>query len=215
MLEKQGKLTAMTEWLLRHACRHFLQWRKMGFLPQLLGIPIVLQQLESISFIYHLSQMLQELHFSPEWLMLQVQDTPGYTQNDTQTENLEKSFRMLKYLGIKIALNNFDGGYFSLRCLKQFPVDYLKLDPYFVKDIVNSKDDSKEGSKESIAIIKSILFLAEHTTTTMIALGVDTQEQQHLLSKLGCILMEGDYFGTPMLEEEVLQKIQKITEVET
>lgn len=193
LAEKQGKLNHISEWSLRIACKQFLHWRSLGFYSEMISIPLSMKQLESINFVYQLSQILQDLNFKPEWLLLEISETaPPF-------EALEKSFNMLKYLGVKIAISDFGAGSFPLYYLKNFSFDYLKLDSFLVKDLVTNQ--------QSVAIIQSILFLADNLSCQVIVQDVETEEQRTLLKELGCYLMQGELLGAPLSEQEVADKM--------
>lgn len=192
--EKQGKLNVISEWLLRSACKHFLSWRKFDFNPMLLGIPLFLKQLENSQFIYHISHILQELQFNPAWLLFEIKDDEALS-----LDILEKAFNMLTYLNVKLAIANFGSAPFSLRDLKHFTVNYLKLDPFFIDHI---EDDHK-----AIELINSILFLANSLSIELVVQGVETQQQLDILKKLNCTLMQGSQLSAPILERDVLKKM--------
>jgi diguanylate cyclase (GGDEF)-like protein len=191
--EKQHKSNVVSEWLLRHACQQFMQWRTRGFLPEMLGITLSLKQLDNSHFIYRISQVLQELSFKPEWLVLEI-----YENAPLVPATLEKAFNMLRYMGVKIAIDNFGSGTFSLCHLKDYPVDYIKLDKLFVENLTHAR---------TIALIESIVELAKHLSMQVLVHGVDTQEQADQLQKLGCVLMQGKLYGEPLPEAEVINKM--------
>jgi EAL domain-containing protein (putative c-di-GMP-specific phosphodiesterase class I) len=111
---------------------------------------------------------------------------------------LEKAFNMLRYMGVKIAIDNFGSGTFSLCHLKDYPVDYIKLDKLFVENLTHAR---------TIALIESIVELAKHLSMQVLVHGVDTQEQADQLQKLGCVLMQGKLYGEPLPEAEVINKM--------
>lgn len=191
---KQGKLNAITEWMLQNACRQFLHWRSLGFQPRMLGIPILLGQLESSQFIYRFSQILQELSFDPSWLLLEIREHASLASFDI----MEKAFNMLTYLGVNIAIDEFGGGSFSLRYFKNFKIQYLRLDNAFADDVALN-DQTK-------ALIKSIIVLAENLTIQLIVPGVISQEQMEVLQSLGVVYMQGKLLGDPLSEREVTTK---------
>jgi diguanylate cyclase (GGDEF)-like protein len=197
---KQGKLNVITEWLLRSACEQFLQWQSLGFKPQFISIPLAVKQLENTHFIYRISQMLQELKFDPQCLILALKDISSLTTQDV----LEKSLNMLKYINVKLAVDDFGANSFALRDLKNITVDYLRLDPSFVADI--------EKNPQSLALIKSIVFLAENMQVKLIAQGIESEQQAILLREQGCTLMQGQLMGAALPEKNVLDILVETTE---
>ena len=194
-MEKQRKLNSISEWLLQMACKQFLHWRSLEFRPDFICLPLTIKQLENSHFIYRISQILQELNFEPTWLLLEIQESA----TPFDANGLEKSLNMLSYLGIKIAIDQFGSGVFSLNHLKQFSVNYLKLAPFLIENI--------ETDQQAIAIIKSILFLAKNLSMHVIAQGVESDQQMQKLKELGCTLMQGLRLGAPLSESEIEKKM--------
>lgn len=197
--ERQRSLNSISEWLLRNACRQFLYWRSLGFNPECIGIPLSIKQLENTQFIYRLSQVLQELEFNPEWLLLEIEESFSHVSFDV----LEKAFNMLQYLGVKIAIDNFGSGSLSLRYLKNLKISYLKLDRSFVDDIVQN-----ERTK---ALLKSVVSLAQNLTMQVIAQGVESDDQLAAVKQLGCTIMQGQQLGAPISERDVVGKMTAST----
>ncbi len=193
--EKQRKLNLLSEWLLQSACRQFKHWHSLGFTPDFLGIPLTMTQLEHSQFIYRLSQILQELAIKPECILLQIKESENVSLGA-----IEKAFNMLKFIGVKIAINNFGTNAFSLAFLKNFSIDFLKLDVSLVSDI--------ETNQQAVALLKSILILTKNMSIQAIAQGVESDNQITILKDLGCILMQGQLLGAPLSEQEVTDKIQ-------
>lgn len=193
--EKQRKLNAISEWLIKTACQQFMHWRSLGFTPPLLAIPICLKQLETTHFIYRISQILQESKLPHECLLLEIKESTTQLPFDI----LEKAFNMLKYLNVKLALDNFGLGSFSIGFLKNLQVDYLKLDSSVTEDVLDNK--------RTADLVKSINFLADNLQMQVIAQGVESQQQIKRLKELGCHLMQGRCFGEPLEEDKVVEKM--------
>jgi diguanylate cyclase (GGDEF)-like protein len=185
------KLNKITEGVLAQACKKFLQWREQGAKPQMLGIPVLLKQLEHTQFIYRLSQIMQEMKVQPDWVMLEVKESNVPVSLDI----LEKSFNMLHYLGVKIAIDNFGSGSFSLRYLKSFSIDYLKLDPGLIGDIAHSE--------ETQSLVKAMALFAGNLSIEVIATGVESDDQAKVLKDLGIVLMQGRFISAPLTEIEM------------
>lgn len=197
LMEKQRKTNVIFEWLLRSACTQFLKWRSSGLNTALLGIPISVRELENSHFVYRLQQILQELQYKPEWILLEVREG----QEASSFETMEKAFNMLKYLGVKIAIDHFGLGHFSLSHLKNFAIHYLKLDSSLIENIY------PDGSQQTLALIKGLVFLAHSMSMRVIIQGVESEQQMTILKGLGCSLMQGQFLGGPLSEREVTSKI--------
>lgn len=193
--DKQHKLDVLTEWLLKNACRQFLEWRKLGFYPDLLGIPLSIKQLENSHFIYRISQILQELEFKPEWLLLELRG--GSVELPFNV--LEKAFNMLKFIGLKVAINDFGAGFFPLYYLKNFTIHYLKLDRSLIDEI--------ETNHQAVALLEALVFLAQKMSMQLIVQGVESEQQVMILKELDFILMQGQQLGVPLSEREVASKM--------
>lgn len=195
LAEKQRKLHIISEWLLRNACQQFLHWRSLGFSVELLGIPLFMKQLESSQFIYRISQILQELNFKPEWLMLEIKDNLSVTSFDV----IEKALNMLQYMGVKIAIENFGRGSFSLCHLKNAAIHYLKLDSALIDDV--------DTNPKAVALVKSVVLMAQSLSMEVIVQGVDSAEQAEALKAAGCSWMQGGQLGGVISGHDVTIKI--------
>lgn len=194
--EKQRKLNALTEWLLKNACQQYLHWNSLGFYPECIGITVSVKQLENSQFIYRLSQIMQELAFKPECLLLAIKDDPAHLPQDA----LDKAFNMLHYLGVKLAAENFGADQFSLSSLKTFPLHYLKTDPSLAVGI-----EKKEA--QAMAIIESLVLLCTRLNMHLIIQGVTSAEQTQILREIGCIYLQGPALGGPYSDQDVAKKL--------
>lgn len=195
LAKRQHKLNAVSEWLIKNACLQFMQWQKLDFQAEFLSVPLSVHQLENSRLVYQLSLILQELKFNPKSLLIEV-------KVDTEVKSfaaLEKSFNMLKYLGIKITLDGFGGHYASLAYLKYLQPDYLKLDEILVSNL--------QDNKRAILIIENIMQLAQRLQVELIVPAVNDEATFQLLKQLGIEYMQGAYLGLPILSEQVGAKI--------
>lgn len=193
--EKQRKLNILSGWLLKNACKQFLEWRDQGFSPAFLAIPLSIKQLENSQFVYQLSQILQELHFNPACLLIEIKES--WFQESM--EILEKAFNMLSYLKVNLALDDFGSGSFALRYLKNGAIKYLKLSPALVDDVVENE--------QTRVLIQSILHFGGTMGIQVVVQGVESEVQMDVLKKMGCTLVQGSYIGAPLTAQALLQKI--------
>lgn len=193
--DKHHKLNKITERVLRESCRKFINWRTLGLKPQMLSLAISLKQLENAQFVYNISQILLEMKMQPEWLMLEIHESAEQLSLDI----LEKSFNMLQYMGVRIALDNFGSTSFPLRYLKAFTVGYLKLDAALVADVVLNE--------KSRAVIKGVAAFARELSLQVIATGVESDSQAAVLRELGVNLMQGQLMSRPLSEAEMTDKM--------
>ncbi|MBA3660876.1 MAG: EAL domain-containing protein [Gammaproteobacteria bacterium] len=193
--DKQRKLNVITEWLIKAACQQFLKWEHLESKPLYVGVPIFLKQLESTQFIYRISQILQELGFKPERLLLEIK----MNEAEIPYSSLIKAFNMLHYMGIKIALDHFGSDTFALSYLKNVSLHYLRLDPKLIEDITTNQ--------KTVALIKSIQLLAQNLSIDLIVQGVETKEQANELKLLGCHLLEGHLISPAVSAYEIEQRM--------
>lgn len=188
--DKQGKLNQISEWMLEKACKKYLQWRAQGFEPGLLGVPVAFTQIKNPHFIYKISQMMQELDFKPDWLLLQVREGGDPIAGDV----LEKAYNMLDYLQIRLALDDFGAGAISFHHLKHFPVNFLKLHPDLIQDIQNN-----QRTRE---LVRALAVMADSLSSPLMIQGVNDADQLLILKELGCYLLMGQYVGEACSETE-------------
>jgi diguanylate cyclase len=194
LAERQRKVNMVSEWLLQHACKQYLKWHALDFKPALLGMSLSIKQLEHSHFIYRLSQIMQELGFKPEALLLEMK--PSTTE--LSFEIIEKALNMLKYMGVKIAIDDFGTGLFSLRHLRNVAIHYLKLDALLTDDIDHEK---------AVALIRALVSFAQSLSMEMIAQGIQSEDQVALLKDSGCKLMQGGLFSESLSEQDVIAKM--------
>lgn len=190
LAENSGKIIEIGEWTLRKIFQDFKQWEEQGLIPLTASLKISLRQLENPHFIYKINQILHETQFEHARLVVEVAEVslvPNF-------ELIEKALYMLKHVGVQISINEFGSGHLALQHLRRFPFDYLKIDSSLVQDITINK--------ESAAIVKLIINLAQSLQLTVIAEGVEARNQMLLLRELGCSIMQGRLFSGPRRAEE-------------
>ncbi|MGC5327472.1 EAL domain-containing protein [Brevibacillus sp. SYSU BS000544] len=189
--EETGLIIPIGEWVLRTACRQNKLWQEQG-LPK---IPIAVNlspfQFQQQNIIHQVANALIETGLDPRYLVLEVTESMAMQQVDTVIEKLQE----LKEMGIQISIDDFGTGYSSLSYLRKFPIDSLKIDQSFVREIVDSPDD--------IAIVKAIIVMARSLKRSVIAEGVETEEQMSLLRELGCKKMQGYLFSKPIPRQQM------------
>jgi diguanylate cyclase (GGDEF)-like protein len=184
--EETGLIVAMGEWVLEEACRQKKAWRDAG-LP---GIDIAIN-LASPSFrkpdlVERVAAMLQHYGVPPAELCLEATESILMRDADVTMATLKR----LRDLGVKLSVDDFGTGYSSLSYLRRFPINQLKIDRSFVKDITVCADDA--------AIVTAIVSLAHTLKLEVVAEGVETLEQARRLAEQGCRMMQGFYFARPL-----------------
>ena len=195
--EESGLIIEIDKLVMIQAMKQVALWYKKGLKPGILALNLSMKQLNDKGFIPYLLQCMKDTMFEPTWLELEV--TEGQVMSNP--ENSIIKLHKLHSLGIEIAIDDFGTGYSSLSYLKKLPLDKLKIDQSFVRDIPVDEDD--------MAITKAIIALGKSLNLKLIAEGVETEEQKDFLIENGCELVQGYLFSRPLpadAMEELLQE---------
>lgn len=195
LLELSGKIVNVGDWVTREACRQLSQWKQRG-LDIRLAVNISAIQFQELCFVENLTAQLKEYQIDPSRLELEITEGVLVENVDIVTRKLQK----MNELGVRISVDDFGTGYSSLSYLKQFPIDKLKIDRAFVKDMPHADDG---------VIASSIIALSDALGITVIAEGVETRAQLDLLSEFGCEQYQGYLFSRPVSAEEFVQLLEK------
>jgi diguanylate cyclase (GGDEF)-like protein/PAS domain S-box-containing protein len=193
LAEETGLIFPIGEWVLKTACRQTMIWHEAGFPSLRLGVNVSGQQFQDAFFFEKLSAVLQELNFKPCWLDLEI--TESVVMRDVRDTILK--IRQLHNVGIIVAIDDFGTGYSSLSYLRDFPVDQLKIDQSFVRNLPGSAGDAN--------IARHIVDLAHQLDIRVVAEGVETPEQLRFLRDIGCDEVQGFLLAKPLPVEEFHQ----------
>lgn len=183
LAEDSGLIIVLGDWVLRTGCSQNMAWQDKGLAPMRLSVNFSARQFQQPSFIASVAEILKETNLDPRWLELELTESSIMKEPEQAIEKLHE----LKLMGIKVAIDDFGTGYSSLNYLKRFPIDTLKIDRTFVSDVCKDPHDT--------AIVRAIIDLGHALDLTVIAEGVETQEQLHYLSSLGCDVVQGFLFS--------------------
>jgi len=183
--ETSGLMLGVGEWVLRAAFRQQVDWQRLGR-PLRLAVNISALQFRHVNFIATLSDLLQETGADPRCIELEITESALMQMGEGMVERLQQ----LKRLGFTLALDDFGTGYSSLAYLKRFPIERLKLDRSFVRDLPDDADDC--------AIAQATLSMARDLGMDVVAEGVETEAQRDYLTEAGCALLQGYLFGRPV-----------------
>ncbi|VAX10772.1 diguanylate cyclase/phosphodiesterase (GGDEF & EAL domains) with PAS/PAC sensor(s) [hydrothermal vent metagenome] len=192
--EECGLILQIGEWVLHNVCIHLKRWVQAGLLasPQRVAINISPKQLRQPNFFAKFRAILEEHGIDPSLLELEI------TENLllTDIEDTANKMNQLKELGVLIAVDDFGTGYSSLSYIKRLPLDILKIDRSFVRDVNDDPNDA--------GIVDTIIAMARHMELDIIAEGVETREQLNFLIARDCNRFQGYYFSRPLPEDELL-----------
>jgi diguanylate cyclase (GGDEF)-like protein/PAS domain S-box-containing protein len=183
LLEEHGKMVEVGRWVLRTACAQNVQWQAQGLPKVTVAVNLSAQQFYRGDIVRTVREALDETGLAPQWLELEL--TESLTLDDTETTM--RIMRELKALGVMLSLDDFGTGWSSLGYLKRFPLDRIKIDRSFVRDIVNDRSTA--------AIVHSILDLARSLDLDCVAEGVETHEQLEHLRGEHCPGIQGFLFS--------------------
>ena len=188
--EECGLIVPMGEWILRTACAQMKQWHDAGHTRLRIAVNLSPRQFQQRDLPAMIERVLGETGLSPSMLDIEITESAAM-------QNAEQSLaimRKLKEMGVRISIDDFGTGYSSLSYLKRFPIDTVKIDQNFVRDIVQSSNDA--------AIVTAVISMARALKLGVIAEGVETQEQLDFLEREQCETIQGFLYSRPVPAEE-------------
>ena len=195
--EENGLVVPINEWVLREACRQAKSWQLRGQPPIRIGVNLSSIQFFKQNVPLMVTKVLADTGLEP-WL-LDLELTESIVMHDA--EAVAKDLQQLRELGVGISIDDFGTRYSTLAYVKHFPVDRLKIDQCFVRDITTNPSDA--------AIVRAIVSLGHSLDLKIVAEGVETIEQAALLRAESCDEAQGFYFAAPMPPEEVITFFSK------
>ena len=191
LAEESGLIVQIGEWVLKTACEQNKRWRDEGIAPLRVAVNLSARQFMQKTLLGDVARIIAQSGLTPDCLELEITESLVMTNPEHATETLHK----LKAMGISLSIDDFGTGYSSLAYLKRFPIDCVKIDRSFIKDIPIEADD--------MAITKGIIALGHSLRLKIIAEGVETKEQQDFLRSNGCDEMQGFLFSKPLPAEQI------------
>lgn len=183
--EETGLAVPMTRWMLTEACRQNLRWIRAGLMRLPVSVNLSAGVFQSRSLIVMVRRALDETGLPPELLELEVAESKVLYD----LEEIIEQFTELRSMGVRISMDNFGSGLSSLGALDRIPLDTLKIDQLFVREI---------GSASKRTVVRAIVVMASQLKLDVVAEGVERKEEIEALSSIGCELMQGYYYGKPM-----------------
>ncbi|MCK5508446.1 MAG: GGDEF domain-containing protein, partial [Desulfobacterales bacterium] len=195
--EETRLIIPIGEWVLRTACAQMAVWHKAGFNKIRVGVNLSSLQFRQGNIVKTIKNILATTGLDPQYLELELTES-------MVMQNVEETIAtlwQLKEMGLKLSIDDFGTGYSSMSYLKRFPLDTLKIDRSFIKDIMTDSSDA--------AITKATIGLAQGLELTTIAEGIETKEQLTFLRKQGCDQIQGYFISRPVPAEKVEQLFAK------
>ncbi|MCY2958563.1 MAG: EAL domain-containing protein [Planctomycetota bacterium] len=188
--EESGLIVPIGEWVLREACRQNQAWRAAGLRKVRMAVNLSSVQFRQPDLELRVARVLEETGLDPDGLELELTESMLLQDADATIETL----RTMKHMGIHLSIDDFGTGYSSLSYIKRFPVDALKIDQSFVREVLSSPEDS--------AITTSIVLMGKSLNLTVVAEGVETKSQLEFLRVLECDEAQGYLFSRPVTADQ-------------
>jgi diguanylate cyclase (GGDEF)-like protein/PAS domain S-box-containing protein len=193
LAEDTGFINQLGKWVLQESCRQMTRWQEAGLHVPKIAVNLSAKQFERGSIVNLVADILNETGLEPNRLQLEVTESVIMNTGDAMV-----FINDLHSIGVALAIDDFGTGYSSLAYLKQLPVQTLKIDRSFIKDI------STDANDEAIAI--AIIQLGKSMNLSVIAEGVETEEQASFLLRHGCNLAQGYFYSRPLSAQDLLAR---------
>ena len=191
LAEESGLILQIGQWVLESGCAQLSAWQNDSATGELeLAINVSAKQFHQTTFVAQVKHTLHRFAINPRRLKLELTESMLLDKTDTTIQTIQS----LKEIGLQFSLDDFGTGYSSLQYLKRLPLDQLKIDQSFVHDLAENNSDQ--------AIVQTIIAMAHSLNLDVIAEGVETKEQHHILLRKGCSRFQGYLFGKPIPIDE-------------
>ncbi len=190
LAEATGLIVQIDRFVMKTAMQQLSSWYEEGLNPGILAMNLAIKQLQKEDFIEVFQSLMQQTHCKSEWLELEV------TESQIM-KNPQEAIRILQQIsdiGVELAIDDFGTGYSSLAYLKRFPINKLKIDQAFIRDLPQDEEDT--------GIVKAVIALAQALNLKIIAEGVETVEQRDFLINNNCHNIQGYFYSKPLNADE-------------
>ncbi len=195
--EESGLIDAMGKWVLFEACRQAKAWQQEGLRPIRVAVNLAPSQFRLTNLVEQIREALAAAALDPRLLEVELTESAVMSDAEESVVILESISRM----GVLVSVDDFGTGYSSMSYLRRFPIDKLKIDRCFVKELTRRPEDA--------SIVRAIISLAHSLHLKVIAEGVETPEQLALLTELGCDQYQGFYFSPAVVPAQFVALVRK------
>jgi len=199
LAEETGLIVPLGEWVLREACRQARAWLDGGLKPGVVSVNLSARQFRQQDLVRMVSRILEETRLEPAYLEMELTESMVMHNVDSAIATLQG----LKSLGVRLSVDDFGTGYSSLSYLKDLPIDALKIDRSFVRDIGGGAE-AGEG-----VLAQAIISLGHNLHLKVVAEGVETDAQVRFLKRHGCDEVQGFLYGEPVAPEAHARLLDK------
>ncbi len=193
LLEETGLIVPVGEWVMRQACQQACAWQQQWKRPLRVTVNLSARQFSALNLTAQVTQLLKATQLDPALLEFEITESILMQQAESTIETLGR----LGAMGCRFAIDDFGTGYSSLAYLRRFPINVLKIDRSFVRDIPGDNDDA--------AIVSTIIAMAHNLKLQVVAEGVETEQQLAFLRASGCDSVQGYLFSRPVPAAEFLR----------
>lgn len=197
LAEESGMIVQIGDWVLEEACRQNKAWQDAGLPPMPVSVNLSIRQFVQNDLASKVAAVLEKTGLEPQYLDLEI--TESMTMD---VSHVSRCLLDLTEMGVGISVDDFGTGYSSFHYLKNFPIDRLKIDRSFVRDIQQDPSDAE--------IVAAIIAMAHNLNIQVIAEGVETEEQMDFLRKHNCDEMQGYFWSPPVPSDNIEQMLAAV-----
>lgn len=195
--DDSGLIVPMGNWVLQTACQQMSTWKKSGFQLERMAVNLSGRQIRDNSLVKTVKKTLQATDCQAKWLELEITESFIMQETGQSTETLDN----LKKLGTHMSIDDFGTGYSSLSYLKRLPIDKLKIDRSFIRDLTKDPNDA--------AIVRAIIAMGKTLHLTITAEGIENKNQEAFLKDQGCDQGQGYLYGHPLPADSVTLMLEQ------
>ena len=199
--EESRLIIPIGNWVLQEACRQNRQWQEKGYPPVRMAVNVSAIQFTETDFADRVKEALKQSGLDPKWLEIEITESVILKDQEVVRENLAR----LKEIGVVTTIDDFGTGYSSITYLRQMPLDCLKIDRTFIREM-----QGEDGTaRKTRTLVNAFVSLAKNLNLNLVAEGIESEEQFQSLTEMGCELGQGFLFSVPLEAKEVEALIRK------